>query len=174
MLVSWGQFNKTFTSVVYKRSCCFQTSKQWPLVKVLFNWSQITIGVRLKIVLWFQMCGLSNTWALKVTAHYYRIFSRSESATKFTCLTFTIQKFNSLIFLCTATSLSVRLYPVLHFAPYLPSSFGENYRFLSRYLLYSFWFEVELSQCHCTENCRSPGYALVSRSFLTSNFYFSM
>ena len=111
MLVSWGQFNKTFTSVVYKRSCCFQTPKQWLLVKVLFNWSQITIGVRLKIVLWFQMCGLSNTWALKVTAHYYRIFSRSESATKFTCLTFTIQKYNSLIFLCTATSFKCEVIP---------------------------------------------------------------
>ena len=122
MLVSWGQFNKTFTSVVYKRSCCFQTPKQWPLVKVLFNWSQITIGVRLKIVLWFQMCGLSNTWALKVTAHYYRIFSASGSASKFTCLTFTIQKFNSDIFVhCnlfqvwgyTQSWISRRIFPLL-------------------------------------------------------------
>ena len=174
MLVSWGQFNKTFTSVVYKRSCCFQTPKQWPLVKVLFNWSQITIGVRLKIVLWFQMCGLSNTWALKVTAHYYRIFSRSESATKFTCLTFTIQKFNSLIFLCTATSFKCEVIPRAAFRAVSSLFFWRELPLSVRYLLYSFWFEVELSQCHCTENCRSPGYALVSRSFLTSNFYFSM
>ena len=27
--VEEGQFNKAFTSVVYKCSCCFQTLKQW-------------------------------------------------------------------------------------------------------------------------------------------------
>ena len=27
--VTEGQFNKTFTSVIYKCSCCFQTLKQW-------------------------------------------------------------------------------------------------------------------------------------------------
>ena len=27
--VTEGQFNKTFTSVIYKSSCCFQTLKQW-------------------------------------------------------------------------------------------------------------------------------------------------
>ena len=27
--ITKGQFNKTFTSVIYKCSCCFQTLKQW-------------------------------------------------------------------------------------------------------------------------------------------------
>ena len=27
--VTEGQFTKTFTSVIYKCSCCFQTLKQW-------------------------------------------------------------------------------------------------------------------------------------------------
>ena len=27
--ITKGQFNKTFTRVIYKCSCCFQTLKQW-------------------------------------------------------------------------------------------------------------------------------------------------
>ena len=29
LTLTWGQFNKTFTSVIYKCSYCFQTLKQW-------------------------------------------------------------------------------------------------------------------------------------------------
>ena len=36
--ITWGQFNKTFTSVIYKCSYCFRVWKQFTLVKVLLNW----------------------------------------------------------------------------------------------------------------------------------------
>ena len=50
----WGQFNKTFKSVIYKCSYCFRILKQWlhlkiTLVKVLLNWPMVA-ATTLRIV----------------------------------------------------------------------------------------------------------------------------